>query len=1342
MRNFRNFLVLVVNCLLANQVNAGIKISEVMPCNISTYMDKGSDGIDPDRSYNFPGWVEFYNDGDETSFKGYTISHCKFKKGDTNMEAPELKWRYTIEEEIKIGEEAFQILFFDGDTEFYKHMPYKLDSDGGSITLYKGSEKIDSFVYKAMETHISYGRDGSSEGYMNPTPKTENSTAYSKYSDRVRKPKFDGCTPGVVSGTVRISLSCAEGKTYYTMDGSEPIQDENMLYNGSIEIDETTVFKARTFNGDKPASEILTGTFLYMDKYHSECGGFTVPIICVSTNEEYLYDEEIGFLLKEGSKNGREFPDSDCLRGMGKVNVLQEHWNRPVVVEYIEDGKVTMVHETEAGIMGGCSRGWKVASLKLKAGSKVGSSKKEFSFTHGTSPFKDKPNNKYTSFHLRNGGNAGDTGSPDQIRVRDGFMQSLTKNMGIDYQAFQTVAYYLNGKYQGLMGLRERTNEDYVEANYGLDDEETDVLKTNNDIGVVASNGTTDWYDELIDYVKSNDPKSETFYNTVCKYMDMDEYIDYQIFEHFIVNTDWVGNNTKMWRDHKNGKLRWIVYDTDFGLGLYPHNNCYPHINTFEFATGGEPHMWSNDEEWKVILFKRLTKNPQFREKFVNNTLIHLGSTFQYDTIVKVWEEIKEEAENEYCAFKKRYDTGSTALGAMSGVKNMLAFAKERPDRMYDHIESFFNVDLVDFKLTSNIDNAQFRINGDMLNASSMQSKQVSDKQLRIVPIAPAGYKFKEWEIQDNAGEMRYVTKDAQWKYFYEKENPTGEWAAIDYDDSEWLDGQGKMGYKVKENSESYNTVLDFGEDEMKKPVRAYFRTTFDVENPNAVEQLDFSATYDDGFIVYINGKEVYRKNINDSLGAGEEIAKEQVNDPSIDFSIESSEFELVAGKNVLAIVLCQNNSESGDMTLRFTMTAERKTVNGVRKQEEPIYNSYVSGSVTLKAIFEECDCNEIFAQYSELVMNEVAPSNDATTDVVDEYGIHSDWFEIYNPTDKAIDLAGLYLSDDENNIIKSLIPFTHPDSTVIEPKGFVRFWADNATYRGPLHADFKLSNTGRNGVYLSAKCGNSTQPIAHLTYKDLPQNASLGYLCNDASGEPVIFDGSSSEINDSIIIMNSTPASSNPPCEDTCNVIFREYKNLKIYVLYPNNDNPDENWYGIINEGDNPVELENLYLTDDPSNLGKSPINFSVLGLNSTTLGVSDSVKCISNLTVNFEIPNKDSSVLYLSYKCGDEYRLIYTFRYDFVEQNGSTTEITEEVISQNRVQLYPNPTDAAINITSEGADIISVNVYDATGRMLISEEINEEVGQVDMSDLAKGTYYLQIITTQEVLQHKVLKK
>ena len=53
------------------------------------------------------------------------------------------------------------------------------------------------------------------------------------------------------------------------------------------------------------------------------------------------------------------------------------------------------------------------------------------------------------------------------VRVRDGYMQALSKPMNLDYQAYQPVAYYLNGEYKGLMGLRERTNKDYVEANYG-----------------------------------------------------------------------------------------------------------------------------------------------------------------------------------------------------------------------------------------------------------------------------------------------------------------------------------------------------------------------------------------------------------------------------------------------------------------------------------------------------------------------------------------------------------------------------------------------------------------------------------------------------------------------------------------------------------------------------------------------------------------------------------------------------------------------------------------------------------------------------------------------------------
>ena len=151
----------------------------------------------------------------------------------------------------------------------------------------------------------------------------------------------------------------------------------------------------------------------------------------------------------------------------------------------------------------------------------------------------------------------------------------------------------------------------------------------------------------------------------------------------------------------------------------------------------------------------------------------------------------------------------------------------------------------------------------------------------------------------------------------------------MDYDDSAWEDGKGKMGYRVKDDSEGYTTVMDYGADSLK-PVRAYFRSTFNVDSPSEIDSLKFDVLYDDGFIVYLNGEEVLRKNIADSVEAGEEIAKEQANDWEADFSLVAP--KLRTGKNVMAVLLCQNSPESGDLTLRVSMTAAKKVSEDGRR--------------------------------------------------------------------------------------------------------------------------------------------------------------------------------------------------------------------------------------------------------------------------------------------------------------------------------------------------------------------------------------------------------------------------
>lgn len=1357
MENIKKVGVIVINLLLASQAQAEIKISEVMPCNISTYMDKGSDGIDPERSYNFPGWVEFYNDGGEKSFKDYTITHYKKKKKGEF----EFKASYKIKEDIMIGSSSYQILFFDEDTKYYKHMPFKLDSDGGSISLYNPSgEKVDSLEYGAMETHISYGRDGSSEGYMNPTPKKENNKAY-KYSERVAKPKFSEKyeQPGVVSGNIKVYLDCAQGDTYYTLDGSEPKkgnENSNKFDGKPIDVGETTIIRARTFDGDRPASEILTGTFLYLDKYHEACGGgFSVPIVSISTDDDYLNDPEIGFLLRDGSKNGKAHPNSSCLKRFEAANFLQEHWKRPVVFEYIEDGKVTMVHETEASVMGGCSREWEVVSLKLKAGSKVGSSKKEFA----KSPFKDKPDNKYTSLHLRNGGNGGNTEDINVVRVRDGFMQSLTKEMNIDYQAYQPVAYYLNGKYMGLMGLRERTNEDYVEANYGLEDDDIDLLKAKNSVGMEVSNGTNDKYREMIEFLENNDPTTKSYYEKACEYIDMDEYIDYQVFEHFIVNTDWPGNNVKIWRDRKGGKFRWIVYDTDFGLGLYPNddNHCHAYLNTFKFAIGETPIMWSNgiklsgiyvkqQPNWKVTIFYHLTKNPYFNERFVNKALIHLGTTFSYEQVKKVWGTIKNEVEDEFCAFAKKYGKSETNIGDLGGVNHMLNFATDRPGYMQSHMEEFFNLKgYIDFKLSSNIDEAKFLINGDLLNQSSYEGKQVLDKNLKVEPIAPEGYIFKHWEVEGFVGSTYPLDDQSEWKYFYQRESPEGDWKSADYDDSGWSIGKGKMGYDTKETLSSYDTQLDFGEKTLDKYLRAYFRTTFDMSKEFGFDSLCIDIDYDDGFILYLNGKEICRKNIAEELKDGKEIAAEQVNKLSTRIYLKSS--DILAGENIFAAVLCQKDSLSSDLTWKLDMKAIRDIKKGTTyKDSSCSFQGKPSSNLKLKAIFEEYSCDQMLEDYSVLSLNEVAPSNNSETNIVDEYGIHSDWFEIYNSGEDTLNLAGLYLSDDPNELGKSLITSLYPDSTTILPKGFIRFWADNAIYRGPLHADFKLSNTEPTGLYLSAKCGNDYQTLSVMSYNKLPQNASVGYLCNNPQEGYMVFDNSPKDGGDATIWMSPTPGSSNPPCieevVDECEQLKELLFDLKLALVAKKGD---PGYLKLENQGKMPIDFAGKFcISEDSANYikGLVPEECKVLNPGDSMIfyqGDSSEVRGDSiflDFTLNYHAP---SSIIYFIAMCEEGGVAFNGFEYT---TDGEIVSINNESSLSNTLHIYPNPAESVINIESEEDDILSVGIYDGMGRKLISEEVEAMDGQIDMSRFASGTYYLQIVTTREVVQHKVMKK
>jgi len=123
------------------------------------------------------------------------------------------------------------------------------------------------------------------------------------------------------------------------------------------------------------------------------------------------------------------------------------------------------------------------------------------------------------------------------------------------------------------------------------------------------------------------------------------------------------------------------------------------------------------------------------------------------------------------------------------------------------------------------------------------------------------------------------------------------------------------------------------------------------------------------------------------------------------------------------------------------------------------------------------------------LVINEFVASNNSDSGISDPEGDYDDWIEIYNSGDTAIDIGGMYLTDDLDEPTKWQIPEGYPAQTAVGADDYILIWADEDTSDGPLHADFKLSAGGEN-IGLFADGGTM---IDGITFGGQVSNVSYG---------------------------------------------------------------------------------------------------------------------------------------------------------------------------------------------------------------------------------------------------------
>ncbi|MCH2224119.1 MAG: CotH kinase family protein [Crocinitomicaceae bacterium] len=161
------------------------------------------------------------------------------------------------------------------------------------------------------------------------------------------------------------------------------------------------------------------------------------------------------------------------------------------------------------------------------------------------------------SIRLRNSGN--DDGI---THLKDLALTELAIRNSIDLELKygKAIQVYLNTKYFGLLNMR--TENDVMAL--------SDLLNVNiDDITMMKM----DFPETDLDYREGNKEVAQSLIDAIenedgyelNQLIDIDNFIDYILFEDYVGNTDWPHNNAKLYSIN-GGKFRFLLFDLDWGL--------------------------------------------------------------------------------------------------------------------------------------------------------------------------------------------------------------------------------------------------------------------------------------------------------------------------------------------------------------------------------------------------------------------------------------------------------------------------------------------------------------------------------------------------------------------------------------------------------------------------------------------------------------------------------------------------------------------------------------------------------------------------------------------------------
>lgn len=550
---------------------ARLWITEIMAENGLSYPGPGGD---------YPDWIEIYNSGSSpVELMGHFL---------TDDPKDLRKWSFP---RASLDPGAFLVVLASNaspariserrrsaDGSRWLYASFQLKAKGESVVLVApdGETKLHQINFPRQHLDVSYGLPtaGRSPGDVDqvrpdflkrPTPGGWNSRASDGFVRAVHFSEEHGFFEKPFS--LNLETSTEETVIRYTLDGSDPKAFTGLEYIGPIEIDSTTILRARAFRNGYHPSSVATRTYLFLhDVVHQSPNGEpppgwpygrvnrqaldygmdpdivmrehrpeevvaslrSLPTLSLVTSIQHLFDAHTGIYANPRNK-GR-------------------FWERPASFELVDpEGGRTFQIDAGLRIRGAWSRrpANPKHALRLVFRKAYGSGKLKFPL------FDEEGVKEFDHIDLRTSLNHAwvTQASPHNTLLRDIFCRDTQRDMGQPYTRSRYYHLYLNGHYWGIYMTQERAVARFATSYFGGDAEDYDVVKSRGELADGDWAAHRAYYDLAIqgfhdnaNYYRVQGRNPDGTRNPAYPmYLDVDNVIDYMLLTYYSGNQDGPG---------------------------------------------------------------------------------------------------------------------------------------------------------------------------------------------------------------------------------------------------------------------------------------------------------------------------------------------------------------------------------------------------------------------------------------------------------------------------------------------------------------------------------------------------------------------------------------------------------------------------------------------------------------------------------------------------------------------------------------------------------------------------------------------------------------------------------